>query len=555
MSDGARPEKPVRVGGKLALGFAVLATTVLGGAIGGPAGLVAGLVAGLAGVGTGASLRALVRDGNRSRALGSLGLAASGAALLSAAAGLAYAGLVPSGHPLGHPVTNVEDALVVALAAAGVITAATDAFVERPSGATNELGTTLWRSSNVLVVGAVLTYVAATGLAVDVPLAIVDGYASMLAQAGRAGVGGGASLFAHVVVLQFLALATVWLVRLAVPVLSEWVASATGSREDETGVADLLRVLPDPVQLPAAVWGLLAVQVVALAVAVEAVGSLVAETLAVLGGLGTLVRVVVSTGVFHWPLAAIGALAGVVLVLSWLQNVVVFWAGRNPPTTIAFAAGGVAGVAGGAIAGTAAMAAESAPGVGLGSPLVAPSVPFAVGSGMVLVAVLAVVPERAARVLGVRHATGFAGGATALFVAGLSVALFGVDGGQVTTTEALVPLAAVVGVAASVLVWDLGENAVALRDQLGRQTETREAELAHGVTSILVAAGGAALAAAAYYLAGPLFFTSVELGPLELSGGLVGIDPERAFVALGLAIVALLAFGVLVNRGQDPGPK
>ena len=551
---GARPEEPVRVGNKLALGVAVLAAGVLAGAAAGPPGLVAGLVAGLAGVGVGAALRALVRDGNRSRALGSVGLAAGGVALLGSVAGLAYAGSLPSGHPLGHSMTDAGDAAIVVLVAAGVLAAAADAFVERPVRATGEVVSTLWRSSHVLVVGAVLTYLAAIGALVDVPLALVSGYASLLAAAGRPTVDGGLLLAANLVVLQLLAVATVWLVRRSVPVLDGWVASATGGRE-EPDVAGLLRVLPDPTGLPASVWGLIGVQLLVVVFAGRAVGALVTQVLDVLGVLGTVARAAVGAGVFHWPLVAVGALAGVVLVADWLRGAVVFWAGRNPPTSLAFAAGGVAGVAVGAVAGVATMTAEVALGARAGGRLVAPGVTVAVGAGMFVTAVLAVVPERAARLFGVRRATGFAGGAAALFVAGLGVALFGVGGQAVTTAETLVPLAAIVGVAASVLVWDLGENAVALRDQLGRETDTSEVELTHGVASVLVAGGGAVLAAAAYYLAGPLLFTSVDIGPVELSDGLVDIGPERALVALGLALVALLAFGVLVDRGQDPGPK
>lgn len=551
-----RPEKPVRVGSKIALGLAVVATVALTGAVAGPPGLVAGLVAALAAVGAGASLRALVRDSNRSRATGSVGLALSGAAVSSALVGLLVVSGLPEDSLVGHPMTESGDAVPLALATAGVLAAATDAFVESPAAAVTRVTTTLWRSAHVLAVGAVLGYLAGVGLFTDVPLAALGALADALAAAGDSTPLGNAALVASFVGLQVLALVVVWLVRTAVPVLNEWVASATTSREDETEVDGLLSVLPDPVELPASVWGLLGVQVFLAVLVGDLVGGLFGTVLETLGPLGGLVRWGLSAGVVHWPLVLVGLLALGVLAADGARRLFVFWAGRNPPTTLAFAAGGVAGVALGTVGGLLTMTAEAALGESVGGHLVAPGVAAAVGVGMVGAVVLAAVPERIARLVGVRRASGFAGGAGALFVAGLWVAVVGLGGASDGdgVVRLLVPLAAIAGVAASVLVWDLGENAVSLRHQLGRDTDTRDAELTHAVASVLVAGGGVVLAGFAYYLAGPLLFTQIELGPLSLPNGLVGIGPDRAFVALGLAIVALLAFGFLIDRGQDPGP-
>lgn len=570
-----RPETRVRVGSKVALGLAVLATVALSGAIAGPPGLVAGVVAGLAAVGVGAALRALVREDNRSRALGSVGVALCGAAVVAAVAGLLAAAGRPADTLLGHPMTDAGDALLLGLVTAGVLAAATDAFVESPAAATTEAVTTLWRSVHVLLVGALLAYLAAVGLLTELPLTVVGAATDALAAAGDPTPPGNTALVGSLVGLQLLALVVVWAVRGAVPVLDEWVASAAAGRgetdgDTDTGVTDLLAVLPDPVALPATVWGLLGVQVFLAVFLPRSVGELFGTVLEALGPLGGAVRVVLSTGLFHWPLAVVGLLAVAVLAGDGLRRAFVLWAGRNPPTTLAFAAGGVAGVTLGVALGVLVAGAEvvlgADAGVALGADsggLVAPVVPVVVGVGMFGVLALALLPGRVAGVLGVDRASGFAGGAAALFVGGLWVALFGLSGGQRQSglLRLLVPVAAVTGVAVSVLVWDLGENAVALRDQLGRDTDTRDVELTHGVASVLVAGGAVVVATLAYYLAGPLLFTPVELGPLSLEGSLVSLGQtrqeiqRRALVALGLTVVALLAFGFLVDRGQDPGPK
>ncbi len=554
----ARPERPVRVGGVLALGVGVLAAVALTGAMAGPPGVLAGLLGGLAAVVVGTSLRSLVDEDNRSRALGSAGLALGGTGVVAAIGGLVYAAGLPDSHLFGHQMTDGADAGVLLVAVAGVLSAAADAFVESPSKASDEVGTTVWRSGHVLVVGGLLGYLAAVGLFTTVPLAALGGGADLLAVAGEPTAVGGTAMAVAVVALEVLTVAVLGLVRLAVPALNGWVASATTSREDETEIADLLTVLPDPREWPAGVWGLFVVQILGVVILAGGVGIVVTAVLEAFGPLGEAVRVVVSTGALHWPLFAVGALAGTVLVVDWLRSALAVWAGRSPPTTLAFAAGGVVGGALSWSLGVVAAVADVVLDVQVAAHVVAPMVTVAVGGGLVAAVVLTALPERLAWIVGVRRATGFAGGAAALFVAALAVPLFGLTGeptAEASTLRVLVPLAAVVGVAASVLVWDLGENAVALRDQLGRETGTREVELTHAVSSVLVAGGSAVLAASAYYLAGPLLFAGIELGPLQLDGGLVSIGPERAFVALGLTIVALLAFGFLVDRGQETGPK
>lgn len=53
--------------------------------------------------------------------------------------------------------------------------------------------------------------------------------------------------------------------------------------------------------------------------------------------------------------------------------------------------------------------------------------------------------------------------------------------------------AVLVAVAATVLVWDLGEHAINVGEQLGREADTRSGEVAHAAASTAIGAGAAAL--------------------------------------------------------------
>lgn len=55
------------------------------------------------------------------------------------------------------------------------------------------------------------------------------------------------------------------------------------------------------------------------------------------------------------------------------------------------------------------------------------------------------------------------------------------------------PEALLVGTAAAVLAWDLGEQAVNVGEQLGRTASTRTGELVHAANSTLVAVAGVAV--------------------------------------------------------------
>ena len=76
------------------------------------------------------------------------------------------------------------------------------------------------------------------------------------------------------------------------------------------------------------------------------------------------------------------------------------------------------------------------------------------------------------------------------------------------------------GVIATVLAWDLGEQAINVGEQLGRGTETTQLEATHAAASTVVAVGGGALGYGVY---------------LASSGG----QPMTALVLLLLAAVVL----------------
>lgn len=53
--------------------------------------------------------------------------------------------------------------------------------------------------------------------------------------------------------------------------------------------------------------------------------------------------------------------------------------------------------------------------------------------------------------------------------------------------------AVLVAVAATVLAWDIGEHAINVGEQLGREADTRNGEITHAATSTVIGAGAAAL--------------------------------------------------------------
>ncbi|PSP77335.1 hypothetical protein BRC81_10170 [Halobacteriales archaeon QS_1_68_20] len=86
------------------------------------------------------------------------------------------------------------------------------------------------------------------------------------------------------------------------------------------------------------------------------------------------------------------------------------------------------------------------------------------------------------------------------------------------------PLVIFAGVAATVAAWDLGSTAGDLGDHVGRDTESRRAEVVHATGTLGVGVVGVGLATAAIYLLGPLATSAEQAGAaalLALAGLLV----------------------------------
>lgn len=94
------------------------------------------------------------------------------------------------------------------------------------------------------------------------------------------------------------------------------------------------------------------------------------------------------------------------------------------------------------------------------------------------------------------------------------------------------------GVAATLFVWDVGENALSTRRAIGAGVDTRETELVHATGSGLVALVGVGLAAIAAY----------GIGSVVLP-----IERWQAVASLALALVALVAFVLAVIRTPSVG--
>lgn len=126
--------------------------------------------------------------------------------------------------------------------------------------------------------------------------------------------------------------------------------------------------------------------------------------------------------------------------------------------------------------------------------------PTRLGSGIaVLVAVTALATLLAPPSVGTLVAApgvallglGLLQGRRAPLTAGAGLVFVGVLVHATTVTDPLLPL---VGAAASVVAWDVGEHAISLGEQLGREAPTRQASLTHAAASGLVGlatAGGA----------------------------------------------------------------
>ncbi|WP_276271488.1 DUF7519 family protein [Haloarcula litorea] len=478
--------RPARATATLAGAVAVVTALLVGFGVAGPVPVV-GAVAGGLSVAAGAWLL----DGatNARLAGGSVtlvaGVVAVGTApLLATGAGTAVA------LALGLGVTAVATDLVVGV----------DGYGSLHRG--------LVESGNVVLVGLV----AAVGLTIAVRFGVVT--AVLLVPLAASVV----NPLVGFVTLQAYALAVLALLHRAGDTVAGWLPDREGRRLDR------LTDLGVPVrEVPRAVWAVLGVEcLLALSGRAVALFSLFVD--AVPGGLlGAAL-----SGPLHAVLGLVGlALLGV-LAADALHNWVADWLGDDPPRALSFQAGGLVAVAL-ALTVVPVLSALGLPFVGgVPGPSGTVAGPAGVALGAVLLCLVTVgiglraISVVAGRGLVARGAAGVAVGSGLLLVGTLGAAELGL----------WTPLV-VVGVAGALLAWDVGSHAASVGAQLGRAAETTDAQFVHVTGSILVVLAGVGIALAGRYLVVP-----AVAPPATADTAL------RAGVALGLAVVALVAFAI-----------
>jgi hypothetical protein len=492
-SESVLPNAPTVVGGRLAVAVAAVVGVLLGWTVGAPWAVSATALGGLL---LGAAAAGIETGGNAATLRGGL-LGLLGSALLVGGA------VVPGGSA----------ALVVAGVGLAVSTGAIDAAVGFDADATGALTRSFWWSG--LALGAGLLFLA--GLTTGTLIAVVRLGADALAWLVAA------NELTALLLLQVLALAFGVMTTRALAVLDRYAPPPirNGARPLEALALDVWAV-------PRGYWTALVVQAV---LAVYAPGTL-SWVFSVVPVVGSALRFLLQSGVLHVPLVcgtlAVGAVVLAGPTVDSVQSVV----GPDPSETVSLAGAGALAV------------------VFVGLPLAVPPVARAVqtrlpagqarataelfGPTVAVLGGLTVAVVGTLLVLGgvlfvsaapglPARARGFTLSAIALFAVALGV---GALGGA--------PLAVICGVAGAMLVRDFGEHATGLGLSVGRDGETRDAELVHLTGSSLVAGAGVAVALIAVYVFGPV-------------GGFSGVGDWRAMLALTLTLVSLLALVRLVE--------
>ncbi|WP_255168436.1 DUF7519 family protein [Natrononativus amylolyticus] len=310
--------------------------------------------------------------------------------------------------------------------------------------------------------------------------------------------------FIAFVSLQVLAIAALLFGAASVSVLE----SAVPDRAD---LPDVEALIESAAELPTALQYAYAGQVLLWFVPGFAV--VFESTLVSLGPVGAAIATALTSGVLHAAVGAVVLLAVLVCLGAAFAPFAQLWLEPYPLRTLAFAAGGV----------PVALAALAA--IALG--------PTAAGDNLTLLwllvgvfaAAFVAVELLARRVAGAdwrRRTLGV--GALGLFATTVVAALAGLEA-----------LFVFVGVAASILVWDVGENALSMRGELGPGVDSRQTELVHAMGSALVGVVGVAVAAGAVY-------------------GIGTVAPPtyrwQAVVPVALALVAVVAFAAAL-LGSD----
>lgn len=486
-----------RFSGRLAVGVAALATLAIGLAVG--TWVVAVGVGGALAFGWGAG--ALDTDENGHRALGSVATVVGGLLVLVGVTAGARGG---------------GSAAVTSLALLGLAAVALDATVGLGDDRLTPVTSSLGSSIATVIAGVAVASVLHVAAALDVAVLLLGVLGSVSL----------ATALGAFVSLQLLALLTGVLMHRSRRTVEGWFPG-------EVPVESWAEFEPLALSLsevPRSYWAVLGLQVVLLLV--PGVVGLVDVLLSNTWLFGDAVRFLLQSGLLHALLLSVVLLELAVLSAEFVRSSATSLLSPNPPKSLSYAAGGIALFVGvpALVAGLTVSAAVT----GVGSDLlffggswgsaaalmsvtvVALGVVFALVVTAVALAERSALPDRTA---------GFAIGATALFLAAVGASPFG--------APAHVTFA---GVAAALVTWDLGETAVDVGSHLGGAAETRRAEVVHATGSVGVGVAGVALATLGVHVVGPLAVPG--------TGG-------RAVAALGLTLVALVAFVVAIDRRPD----
>ncbi|MFC5366431.1 DUF7519 family protein [Salinirubrum litoreum] len=485
--DPELPNAPTHVGGRLAVAVAVVAGVVLGWAVGAPLAVSGSALGGLL---LGVAVADVETGGNAATVRGGLfGLLGSG---------LLVGGAVAAGG---------SAALVGAAVGLAVATSAVDASVGFDTEATGSLTRSFWWSGLALVGGVLVLAGVTTGTVLAVARFGADSLAWLVAL----------NELTALLLVQVFALAFGVATAMALPVVERYAPEsvARGTEPLETLALDVWAV-------PRGYWTALGLQAVLAAYAPETF----AWVLSVVPVVGDAVRFLLQSGVLHVPLVVGTLAAGTVALAGPTIGSVRSVAGPDPAETVSLAGAGLlvtlfVGVPLAIPPVARAVTTRLPPGqLRASTELLGPSVMVLGGLTVAvtgaMLALGGVLFASAAPGLSAR-ARGFTLAAVTLFAAALGV---GALGGT--------PLVVVLGVAGAMLVWDFGDHATGLGLSVGRDGETRDAELVHLTGSTLVAGAGVAVALVAVYLLGPV-------------GGFSSVGDWRATLALTLTLVSLLA--------------
>lgn len=495
-------DDPARFSTRLSLAVAAVAVLLLG--LGTGPGLLGVAPATLLGLlGAWALVRGAVAidaGGRRDRAVGSVWFVLG---TLAAAAGVA------AYKP------TVAAAAVTAFGTLAVAVLGLSLTVGIDDGLVRSLGGSLSRSLVVLVAAASVTAGVHVHLFGAAAVGTVAVYAAVV----------GSSALVGFVALQLEVLALAVLADRATRVLDGWLPDRRFDRR-ESALRELGVRAGD---VPRGVQALLVLEVLAASTGTGRL--LFARLLAGAGPFGTVVRLFLRSWLPH-ALLAVGIVAfGSVVALRLCQRVVVRWVGREPPRTVAYAAGGVV------------------VGVGVGVLTALPPVVWLVGRA---------VPDGS--VLDVAFATygmgttllGLATGALCALLVALPVCHFliwngaDLEHGRGLTLGAALLLAAAfaagfgdapavvafLGVAATLATWDLAVNATLVGREVGRAAESRRGEVVHAAGVLAVG-----VVAVLVTLVGVEFIGAAALT--------LDVPRWRAVGALTLLLVALVCFAAL----------